>query len=111
MEGAAGAAASFLADDRVVFGVRVTEVRGARAADDRGAGLLVRVDRLGVAILEGAGDALDGGLLLSEADVGAGAGDDSFRRLAGGFVAVGDGVGRDFAAGTGSATMTLAGTA
>jgi len=56
--------ASFLADERVAFGVRLTEVRGAIAATGRGAGLFVRVDRRGAGVFEGAGDALDGGLLL-----------------------------------------------
>ena len=53
---------------------------------------MVRVDRRGAAILEGAGDARDdGGLLLCDV----GAGDDSFRRFDGGAFAVGDGVGNE----------------
>jgi len=54
---------SFLVDERVAFGVRLTEVRGA-IATGRGAGLFVRVDRRGVTVFDGAGDARDGGLLL-----------------------------------------------
>lgn len=68
---------------------------------DRGTGL-VRVDLRGGTAF-GAGDALDGGLLLG----GVGTGDDSLRRFAGGIAAVGEGVGRDFAADGGFDTTTV----
>lgn len=67
-------------------------VRKTLVAADRGAGLLVRVDLLGAAILEGAGEPRDEGGLLP-CDIGAG--DDSFRRFVGGMFEVGDGVGNE----------------
>lgn len=60
---------------------------GATAADDIGAGLFVRIDRLSEGV-----DAIGAG-------AGAGTGDDSFLRLAGLGAAVGDGVGRVLEAG------------
>lgn len=74
----------------VAFGVRVTEVSGAMVAADRGAGLRVRDERRG---------GIFAGEVGGETGVGAGAGDDSFRRFAAlGWPAVGEGVGRVAAA-------------
>lgn len=56
--------AAFLGEERGAFGIRLTEVSGAIAAAECGAGLFVRVDRRGAAVFDGAGDARDGGLLL-----------------------------------------------
>lgn len=91
------------ADERVALGVRKTVV-----AADRGAGLLVRADLRGVGIFVGAGEARDeGGLLLWDV----GAGDDSFRRLLGGLLDVGDGVGSERTADGGFETTTEVGPA
>jgi len=71
----------------------------ARGATVRGAGLLLlRVDRLG---------AVDGGEEGGLTLLGKGAGDASFRRLAGGLVDVGDGVGRLFVADGGFETTMV----
>ena len=97
---------SFLTTERVVLGVR----SDGGAEGWRGAGLLVRVDRrsvglggVGAETLLGAGECLDGGLIILG---GSTVGEDSFRRLVGGFaVAVGDGVGRDLTAEGGLETI------
>lgn len=92
-----------LREERAALGVRRV-VRGAtEPTADRGAGLLVRVDRRGGTVFAGAGDDREGGLALWET----GSGVDSFRRFVGGAVEVGEGVGRDFAADGGLDTTTV----